>query len=174
MIGCSVQYVSPDLKPFLQSPGARVPGPHFRRVYAWASLLLFLLCMNACVRQPEYQPAERRGGDIVVQTSALQDGVPRYFSHWHEGIAIRFFVVKTEGKPGAFLDACMKCYPQKLGFRYDNGSVICRACSERYPVSEIEDGVGSCYPIKLGGRAEGGEYRISVADLEKKGGGYFR
>lgn len=87
---------------------------------------------------------------------------------------IHFFIVKVDDRVISFLDACTKCYPQKKGFSFDSGSVICRACDERYPISVIEKGFGSCYPIRLEGRMENGRYLISAAYLEKLGAKYFR
>lgn len=87
---------------------------------------------------------------------------------------IYFFVVKVDARVISFLDACIKCYPQKKGFAFDRGSVVCRACDERYPVTEIEKGFGSCYPIKLDGRVKDGRYLISAEELEKMGTKFFR
>jgi hypothetical protein len=61
----------------------------------------------------------------------------------------------------------MKCYPEKRGFRFDKGSIACRACNEQYPLTEIEKEVGSCYPIKLEGRLQADLYRIPSSSLGK-------
>ncbi len=137
-------------------------------------LLLLIIFLSACSRQPEYPDATRKGQDISIEISALQPGIPRYFSHSAGGMNIHFFVVKVDDRVISFLDACTKCYPQKKGFGFDNGSVVCRACNERYPLSEIEKGFGSCYPIKLEGRIKDNRYLISTAELEKLGAKYFR
>jgi uncharacterized membrane protein len=84
------------------------------------------------------------------------------------------FVVKTEDEVLSFLDACMKCYPKKRGFRFDGGSVVCRACDERYPVSEIETGFGSCYPVRIEGKLEGNKYLVPAETLVEVGEKYFR
>ena len=87
---------------------------------------------------------------------------------------IHFFAVKVGDRVTSFLDSCTKCYLQNKGFGFDSGSVICRACDERYPLSEIEKGFGSCYPIRLEGRMKDNRYLISVAELEKLGTIFFR
>jgi hypothetical protein len=47
----------------------------------------------------------------------------------------------------SFLDACLSCYPRKLGYKYTDGYVVCRACDTTYSVFKLEKGIGGCYPI---------------------------
>lgn len=157
----------------MQPTPERVVRASFGKTYVWFPLLL-LIIFTACSRPLAYPEAPRSGQDVSIDISALQPGIPQYFSHSFKGANIHFFVVKMEDRVISFLDACTKCYPQKKGFRYDSGSVICKACNERYPVSEIENGFGSCYPIKLPGRIEGNKYLIPAAELEKLGTKFFR
>ena len=140
------------------------------------TLLLFLLVLPflGCSQRPVYPEAPQTGQEISVDISTLQPDIPRFFSYRYQGRNINFFVVKTEESVLSFLDACMKCYPRKLGFRFDDGSFVCRACDERYPVSEIEKGFGSCYPIRIEGKTKGGKYLLSAAILEKAGEKYFK
>jgi uncharacterized membrane protein len=145
----------------------------FNKIYV-RMLLLLLIIFTACSHQVGYPEAPRSGQDISIDISALQPGIPQYFSYSLKGMNIHFFVVKMEDRVISFLDACTKCYPQKKGFGFDSGSVICRACDEHYPVTEIEKGFGSCYPIKLEGRMKDNRYLISAAELEKLGTKYFR
>jgi uncharacterized membrane protein len=135
---------------------------------------LFLFFILSCSRQPVYPGPSLAGQDVIIDTAAIQDDVPQFFSYLHQDRYINFFVVKIEGRILSFLDACMKCHPKKLGFRFESGSVACRACNERYPVSEIEKGFGSCYPITIEGRTDGDRYLLSAAELQKKGGRFFR
>lgn len=135
---------------------------------------LLLIIFPACSRPLAYPEAPRAGQDISIEFTALQPGIPHYFSYSFKGMKIYFFVVKMDDRVISFLDACTKCYPQKKGFSFDSGSVICRACNERYPITEIEKGFGSCYPIKLGGTIKDSRYLIPAVELEKVGGKFFR
>lgn len=137
-------------------------------------LLLLLLSVAACSREPVYPEAPVSGQDISIDLALLKPGAPHYFIHSFDSMKIHFFVVKMDDRVISFLDACTKCYPQKKGFAYDSGSVICRACNERYPLSEIEKGFGSCYPIRVEGRVKDNRYLISATALEKLGTKYFR
>jgi uncharacterized membrane protein len=153
--------------------GGGASGSYHAKAVAWMPLLL-LIIFTACSRQTAYPEAVRNGPDISIGLSSLQPGIPQYFSHALRGTKIHFFVVKMDDGVIAFLDACTKCYKQKKGFAYDSGFVICRACDERYPITEIEKGFGSCYPVKLEGRIAAGRYLISTAELEKIGSRYFQ
>jgi uncharacterized membrane protein len=136
--------------------------------------IILLLCTAACSSKPLYPEAGRIGQDISVDVSGLTAEAPKFFSWHHNGRRTNFFVVKTEGGIISFLDACMKCYPKKMGFRFDKDSVVCRACNERYPVSQIEKGFGSCYPIRLEGRQKEAKYLVSITEIERAGQRFFR
>jgi len=138
------------------------------------AVVLLLFCFLSCSRQPVYPGPFLAGQDIIIDSAALQEGIPRFFSYSYQGRYINFFVVKTEDRILSFLDACLKCYPKKLGFRHEGASVFCRACNEHYPVSEIEKGFGSCYPVKIEGKTEGGKYVLKAAKLETNGEKFFR
>ncbi len=135
--------------------------------------MIFFLCVAACTRQPLYPEAVRKGTVVSVDITALQECVPHFYSYHSLGHTVNFFIIKIDGRVLSFLDACMKCHPKKRGFRFDSGSVICRACDERFPVSEIEKGFGSCYPIKLEGQVYGREYQIPAPVLEEMAKRYF-
>jgi len=130
------------------------------------SLSLLFLFISACSEQPTYPEVPRIGGDVVVDVSGLPSEIPEFFTYYYHGKKINFFVMKTNQIILSFLDACVKCYPEKRGYRFDGRKVICRACNLNYPVSEIEKGFGSCYPIRLPGHVQNGKYHISLSLLE--------
>ncbi len=137
---------------------------------AISSLYLCLLIfpsLAACSRQPVYPEPPRIGQNLSIDVTGLQEGVPQFFAYHYQNKTINFFIVKKNEDILSCLDACKACYPKKLGFRFDKGSIVCRACNERYPVSDIDKGVGNCYPIRLGGYEKNGTYLIPVSSLEK-------
>lgn len=91
---------------------------------------------------------------------------PMFFTFRYHGKDINFFVIKMSDNVLSFLDACMSCYPSKLGYRIDEGHIICRACNVRYSLSDIEKGVGGCFPIRIEGHLQEGEYHIQASELE--------
>lgn len=137
----------------------------------WLTLLIVasfvLSILPACSRQTSYPSPVRIGPNIVIDTSVLEIGVPKFYTYLFQGKHINFFVVKMENRTLSFLDACVSCYPYKKGYRCEDNAVICRHCNVRFPTSKLEKGIGNCYPIKIEGRMEKGTYLIPVDILEK-------
>lgn len=130
---------------------------------------LFILFLASCAKQPDYPEPERTGPDVVINISSLKAATPEFFTYHHaKGININFFVINIDGKISSYFDACERCYPKKLGYRFDDGNVVCRACDIRFPLSEVEKGIGSCAPIKLEGYVKDGKYFIPVSNIEGK------
>jgi uncharacterized membrane protein len=155
-----------------EKPIGALPA-HDVKSCAGVLVVIFLLFVAACTRQPHYSEPVLKGPVVVVNIAGLRNGVPQFHSYNSLGHAVNFFIIKVDGKVLSFIDACMKCHPRRRGFRFDNGSVICRACDERFPVSEIAKGFGSCYPIKLEGQVHGEEYHIPATALEEMARRYF-
>jgi len=132
------------------------------------TLSIILSFLPACSGQSAYPEPPRMGREIVIDVSRLPSEIPKFFAYHYSGKKINFFVVKSKDKVLSFLDACVRCYTEKRGYRYEGGYVICRACNMRYPVSEIEKGLGSCYPIKLAGHIQDGKYYIPLSLLEEQ------
>ncbi len=128
--------------------------------------LFMLASFSSCTRQPVYPDPPERGAEVVIDARALKPELPVFFSYRHGDKRINFFVIKVKDRVLSFLDACMSCYPQKLGYQFTDGRLLCRACGMEYSVSQIEKGLGSCFPIRIEGRLRNGEYRISRSTLE--------
>jgi uncharacterized membrane protein len=135
-----------------------------------AVIVLLFLSVAACGRQPSYPEPQRIGNDVVVDIGTLSPDVPRFFTYHYAGKKINFFVIRVDQKTLGFLDACARCYPAKKGYRFEQGELVCRECSMRFPVQGIEQGVGSCVPIRIEGSVRDGRYTIPVSLLEKAAG----
>jgi uncharacterized membrane protein len=134
-------------------------------------LLTSLFLMTAaCSRQPVYPPPSLSGRDVVIDVSKLKPEIPQFYTYRYNGKNISFFVLKLNERVVSFFDACASCYPHKRGYKYDDGSVVCRACNMRFSVYKLEKGLGGCYPIRLQGRTENGKYLIPLALLEQEAG----
>lgn len=134
----------------------------------WLSVAVFvLLSAAACSKDSSYPLAPRIGQDVEIDAGSLKPDVPRFFTYRYARKDINFFLLRTSGNTLSFLDACAKCYPKRLGYRYHDGFFICRACNEKYSVAEVEKGFGSCFPIRVEGRVHGSKYAIPAAELEK-------
>ena len=129
-----------------------------------------LALIASCSSQPVYTEAPINSEHVVIDTKSIKQDIPQFFTYRHAGRKISFFVVKHNNEISSFFDACHKCYPQKRGFRSEGPYIICRECNERYPLSEIKEGIGSCYPIKLEGAVDGNLYKIPLNKLTEKAG----
>ncbi len=136
-----------------------------------AYAMAFALFLASCSRQPVYPEPERTATEVTIGMGTLKTDIPQFFTYHSGNRSISFFVLKTGDKVMSFYDACAKCYPQKLGYRFDGGALVCKACNVRYSLSEIEKGLGSCFPVRVpgsgSGQAQDSRYVIAIEDLEK-------
>ena len=129
------------------------------------TLCATIVLLLSCSRTPVYPEPPVYRGTVRIEIEKLPERKPRFFT-FRQGVrGINFFVVKAGGDVQSYFDACAKCYPKRLGYRYDAGRLDCRACDVSYPLNNLKDGIGSCYPIKLPGRVEAGHYVIRGEDL---------
>ncbi len=131
-------------------------------------LLLFFLLITlvSCSRQAVYPGPDVRGTNVVIDLSVLQPELPKFYTYTFQGKKINFFTILLNGKAVSFLDACTSCYAQKRGYKYDNGTVVCRDCNMTFSVYKLEKGLGGCYPIKIEGRTDKGKYIIALTALQ--------
>jgi uncharacterized membrane protein len=129
-------------------------------------ILLAMVVMLACSKFPSHPASTVKGDTIEVRISALVPQVPSYFSYTLNDRKINYFVLLIDGKVQSYFDACETCHPKKLGFRYEDGYLYCRACNEKYSVRDLETGRGNCYPVKLPGEQKGDKYIILIDSLK--------
>jgi uncharacterized membrane protein len=126
--------------------------------------------LAACSSEQRFPRPPMSGDDVVIQVTSLPIEVPQFYSYRVKGKDVNFFVIRMQDRVLSFLDACLSCYPRKLGYESKEGYVACRACSTTYSVYKLEKGIGGCYPIRLEGRQEGGSYIIARSTLERHAG----
>ncbi len=144
-------------------PGRR-SGPASRMIIVAVMIILFLI---SCASKADYPSAVEKGGDVIVELSRGESGVPQFYSITLEGTRIKFFVVKRGGSAESYLDACRKCYIHGKGFRVDGSRVYCNYCNTAYPIESLHQGIGSCHPIPIEGTVQGDRYYIKRSELEK-------
>ena len=126
-----------------------------------------LALFPSCSRQTSYPAPMQQGDNIVIDVASLRPDTPVFFSYAYRAKNINFFLLRINNKVSSFLDACATCYRQKLGYRPEDGHVICRACNTRYSIYKLEKGLGGCYPIRINGVMKASEYLIPAASLER-------
>lgn len=132
-----------------------------------AIIIAALLLAASCTSKPQYPTAPTSADEIRIDISSLAEYSPRFYSIEHGGKRYDFFIQSAGGAIESYIDACIKCSPQRLGFRVEDKSLICKACNEGYPLGNL-NGIGSCYPIPLPGMRTGNEYVIKLSDLIRK------
>ena len=148
---------------------------HFRLTFikyllATSCLLGAFASLAACSRQPRYAAPPIEGENVVIHTASLPLEMPQFYSFRTKGKDVNFFVIRMKDVVLSFLDACLTCYPRKLGYESKDGYVVCRACDTTYSVYKLEKGLGGCYPIRIEGTQEGDDYRIARSTLERHAG----
>ncbi len=137
-------------------------------------ILFLLLCVLtivlSCDKKSSYREAPFDGSSVLIDVKNMKEGTAEFYSLVLDGKRINFFLLVMNGNINSFFDACLECYPKKLGFRVDGRYVVCKACNVRYPLDELR--MGGCYPIHLKGSIKDGKYIITREAL-KAGRDYF-
>lgn len=128
-------------------------------------LIISALVMVSCQKTPLYKEPSFDGNNYVIDLGGLTENRPDFYSVLIDNRRVSFFLVLLNGEVQAYFDACRKCYPHKMGFRFSDGFMVCKYCSERYATDKLKEGIGSCYPIHLNGTVVRGKYLISTEAL---------
>jgi len=124
----------------------------------------------ACSSQQRFPSPPMKGEDVVIPVASLPPEVPQFYSLRTKGKDVNFFVIRLQDRVLSFLDACLTCYPRKLGYAYKDDYVVCRACDTSYSIYKLDKGIGGCYPIRIEGAQEGTSYHIARSALDRHAG----
>ena len=138
-----------------------------RYILLAVSMACVVASLAACSRQQRYAAPPMEGENVVIHMASLPLEMPQFYSLRTKDTDVDFFVIRMKDRVLSFLDACLTCYPRKLGYESKDGFVVCRACDTTYSISKLEKGIGGCYPIRIEGRQEGGSYLIARTTLER-------
>jgi uncharacterized membrane protein len=130
-------------------------------------LIIMAVLLISCTHKPPYSEAPVVSDEIRIDITGTGQKLPAFFSVHREGRRYDFFLQIIDGEVSSYADACLKCAPQRKGFRVEGGRLACNACGESFPLDELS-GIGSCHPIPLKGELKGNTYAIKVAELIKK------
>lgn len=157
------------------APDRRKRLAGFNRARRWAlgvSVMALILSsmlgsslVSAAAHDNEMPPSEMQAQDqgVRIPVADVSDGEMHKYFYSHEGIGIRFFVMRrNDGSLTAAIDACSIC-PAK-GYRHENGEVMCRNCDAPINVDTIGE-PGGCNPIPLTASLEGDDVVVSVTEL---------
>jgi len=126
-----------------------------------------ILSFPACSNKNKGEELVPAGGRFEINVSRLEKGGARFFRHRFKDKNIVFMVARAgNGELKAAFDACITCYPHRMGYMSEKGCVICRYCDTSFSIENIDTGVGNCVPIKIPSRLEGENLVISQSDIE--------
>lgn len=129
--------------------------------------IAIVLLLWACSKPPVYKHPLVKGEYVVIDITQLKINHPEFYTYTTGSKNVNFFVLKTEQSLEAYLDACMRCYPHKKGFRVEGFFLVCRYCGSRYPLDSLKTGLGTCYPIPLKAEKRDNFLFISIKTLKQ-------
>ncbi len=80
----------------------------------------------SCDKGPSCILAPFNGHTSAIDVIALKSKQPQFYTLSVDSKKISFFLVKVNGEIQAYFNACRECYPQKTGFRFEEGYMKCR------------------------------------------------
>lgn len=132
-----------------------------------ASLICIMAFLTACGGTPRGEPASPRDGVFSFDARKIAAGEVRFYGYDAAGKHITFFVARApSGEIRTAFDACITCYPNKMGYRAKDGCVVCAYCNTEFKLDELGTGKGNCMPISVPHRLEGDTLIISQKDIE--------
>ena len=137
------------------------------------TLLSIAVLTPACAKKQKGEPVTPKDGSFSIDVSGIKKGEVRFYRYLAGDKAVVFFVARTSsGDIKTAFDACVTCYPNKMGYRQAGSRVECIFCDTAFDIDDIDKGEGNCYPIKIEHLVEGGRVIISQAEIEK-GASFF-
>ena len=157
------------------APDRRKRLAQFQNARRWAmsasltalliSTMLGSSLATAAARDSEMPMTEMQAHNDTVRIpiADVSDGEMHKYFYSHNGIGVRFFVIRrNDGSIATALDACGIC-PAK-GYRQDGEQVICRNCDAPINLDTIGE-PGGCNPIPLASEIVGQDVVVTLADL---------
>ncbi len=120
----------------------------------------------SCSNRKGYTPAPYDGSRATIDVSGLPERDPAFYSVTIENTRVDFFLIRIGDDVRSYFDACKQCYRKRLGFRYENGRMVCKYCNVSYPIEDLKTGLGGCYPIRLKGSRQNGTFTITKEAFE--------
>ncbi|MBF0566358.1 MAG: hypothetical protein HQK89_14065 [Nitrospirae bacterium] len=144
--------------------------------------MVIIIGATSCERTPKHTEVKFNGERVDLDTVSFKEGKSYFYSASFDGMTVKFFLVKSNGKTESYFDACSTCYHYKSGYYYSggnrdesksgkqngkiNGSIVCRHCGIGFTVADLKVGIGNCCPIRLEGKTiAGGKYEITKEAL---------
>ncbi len=123
--------------------------------------LITAIFLCACESHSAYRRAPFDGNKSEIDISNFKENEPEFYSVVLDGQTVNFFLIRINSEIQSYFDACRECFRKKLGFRFNEGCIQCKACNVKYPPEALKEGIGSCAPIHLKGSLQENRYIIT-------------
>jgi uncharacterized membrane protein len=140
--------------------------------YLYASAMIaVILCMTsfltACGGAPKGEAVLPKDGVFSFNAREIGAGDVRFYRYDGGRKRVTFFIARTpSGEIRTAFDACVTCYPYKMGYKVGNGCVVCVYCNTAFKLDELGTGKGNCIPIAIPHHIEGDTLTINQKDIE--------
>ena len=141
---------------------------HSIRLRFFVAIFSLSLLITACGEKSKGEPVTPSGDVFTFDLRKIGKNEVKFFYYVYKDRAIKFLVARSEsGEVKTAFDACITCYPHKMGYRQEKDCVVCIFCNTAFRIGVLDQGVGNCVPIKIPHSIEGDTLRISLKEIEE-------
>lgn len=132
-----------------------------------ASLILLTAFLTACGGAPKGEAVLPKDGVFSFDARKIGTGDVKFYGYDAGGKRVTFFIARApSGEIRTAFDACVTCYPYKMGYKAGKDCVVCAYCNTVFKLDELGTGKGNCIPIAIPHRLEDDTLTISLKDIE--------
>lgn len=132
-----------------------------------ASVICTSVFLTACGGTPKGEAVHPDNGVFSFDARRIGAGDVKFYGYDSGGKHITFFIARApSGELRTAFDACVTCYPYRMGYKAKEGCVVCAYCNTVFKLDELGVGKGNCIPISIPHRLEGDTLTISQKDIE--------
>jgi uncharacterized membrane protein len=134
---------------------------------AAAAAALALLGFAACAQKPKGEQVTAKDGIIHIDARNIGKGEVRFFRFHAGNKDVMFFAARSgSGDIKTAFDACITCFPHRMGYRQEGDCLVCIYCNTPFHLKELDKGKGNCVPIRIKHRLEGDSILIDQKEVE--------
>jgi uncharacterized membrane protein len=131
------------------------------------SVIICMSCLTACSGAPKGEAVLPKDGVFSFDARNFAAGEVKFYRYEAGGKRVTFFIARApSGEIRTAFDACVTCYPYRMGYKAKEGCVVCANCDTVFKLDELGTGKGNCIPIAIPHRLEGDTLTISLKDIE--------
>jgi len=132
-----------------------------------AALLVSAILVACTESSKKGRIIEPQGDVFRIDVSATKPGDVKFYRYPVGKRTVVFLVARTnDGELKTAFDACITCYPHKMGYVCESGRVVCVYCGTAFELEELGVGKGNCVPIQIKHTLDGNDVIIDRSAIE--------